>query len=345
VQYQRAGLLADMSAYAKQYNWAGKIFPWALDSGRFKGGLWDIPNQYETIVIYYNKTLFAKYGLQPAATWAQFEALCTTLASKGVIPISFGTIGWTPAVEWMVGTFFSHDAGPAVNYQALTGTTSWTNPLLVDSMAKYNEIWQRGWLTQKKAFGLSLDQSWALMSTQKAAMKMDGTWDFQGVGGYAKNWQWDWAPFPIMRPGVPQNYDLSIGGTMSINAKSASKDAAATFINWLYSDPKRAAAIAAAIPGDWHLPVAIPAADFPASYDPRFLRAQQAILAASTSGHFAYPTWVFYGPKTEQLIIDDVYRMFAGKITPAQMMAEVQKAYTAEKKAGAWPPVPAPSTH
>ena len=28
-----------------------------------------------------------------------------------------------------------------------------------------------------------------------------------------------------MRPGVPQNYDLSIGGTMSINAKSAAKDA------------------------------------------------------------------------------------------------------------------------
>ena len=344
VQYAESHLVTDLTPYAKKYDWAHKIFPWALDSGRYKGGLYGIPNQYETIIIYYNQTMFKKYGWKPATTWSQFEALCRAVAAKSIIPISFGTIGWRPAVEWMVGTFFGHDAGPYVTYEALTGKSPWTNPLLVDAMAKYNELWQNGWLMDKKAFGTTLDQAWALMKLQRAAMKMEGTWAFPSVTQAASSWQWDWMPYPIARSGVPQNYDLSIGGTLSINAHTRNKAAAATFLNWLYSDPKREARIIAAIPGDWVLPISIPASDFPKSYDPRFLRALLAIQAASRSGHFTYPTWTFFPPKTEQKIIDDVYRLFNGDITPQKMMADVQKSFLPEFKSGAVPPVPKPAT-
>lgn len=342
VQYAQAHAVAPLDSYAKQYNWNKKIFPWALDSGRYHGHLYALPNQYETMIIYYNKSMFHKYGWKIPHTWSQFTRLCAAIAAKNIIPISFGTIGWRPAVEWFVGTFFGHDAGPMVTYDALKGKTPWTNPLLVQSMAKYNELWQKGWLMQKKAFGTTLDQSWALMETQRAAMKMDGTWDNQPVLQYAKGWTWDWFPFPTMRSGVPQNYDMSIGGTLSINAHTKNKAAAAKFLNWLYSNPKREAKIIAAIRSDWVLPMSVPARDFPKSYDPRFLRQLNAIQDASRSGHFTYPTWTFFPPKTEQTIIDDVYRMFERQISPKQMMQQVEKTFKPELKAGAVPPVPKP---
>jgi raffinose/stachyose/melibiose transport system substrate-binding protein len=121
------------------------------------------------------------------------------------------------------------------------------------------------------------------------------------------------------------------------------QDAAAAFINWLFSDPKRDAQITAAITQDWLMPVPIPALDFPKTWDPRIRSLYAAIQEAYGSRRIGYTTWTFFPPKTEQKIIDDVYRVFGGDITPARMMADVQSTFAPEFKVGSMVQIPKPA--
>ena len=63
LQYIDSKLLLDLDQYAQQKNWKDKIFPWALDAGRLNGKLYSIPSSYETMLLYYNKTLFDQHFL------------------------------------------------------------------------------------------------------------------------------------------------------------------------------------------------------------------------------------------------------------------------------------------
>jgi raffinose/stachyose/melibiose transport system substrate-binding protein len=226
VQFAQAHLIIDLTPYAKKYGWTHKLFPWVIEAGRYHGGLYEVAHSSEAPLLYYNTVMFKKYGWKPptaTTTWAELETLCRAIAAKGIIPLSMGTVGWRPTVEWPVGSFFAHDAGPVMTYDALTGKIPWTDPAFVDAMAKYNELWQNGWIMDKKANGTTLDQALAIMATGRAAMKIDGTFDLNVLPAATKDWDWGWAPYPIMRSGVPQSFDLSIGRALSINAHSAQR--------------------------------------------------------------------------------------------------------------------------
>ena len=52
---------------------------------------------------FYCKSNFAKWGVQPPKTWAEFMTLCQTLKGKG-IPIGIG-LGDTP---WVASAWFDY---------------------------------------------------------------------------------------------------------------------------------------------------------------------------------------------------------------------------------------------
>src|SRR5262249_30509604 len=62
LQYINANLFLDLDAYAQQYNWKNNILGWALDAGRVHNKLYSLPGSYQTLIIYYNKTLFEQKG-------------------------------------------------------------------------------------------------------------------------------------------------------------------------------------------------------------------------------------------------------------------------------------------
>src|SRR5580698_9352288 len=50
-----------------------------------------LPNDSQIIpLVYYNKSMFAKAGVTPPTTWAQFMADCAKLKAAGIVPIELG---------------------------------------------------------------------------------------------------------------------------------------------------------------------------------------------------------------------------------------------------------------
>ena len=51
-----------MDNYAEKNGWKDKLLPWAYESGILDGKLYSLPLTYESMILFYNKTLFDKKG-------------------------------------------------------------------------------------------------------------------------------------------------------------------------------------------------------------------------------------------------------------------------------------------
>ena len=136
---------ANVGEAADIHGWADKFAPFALSLGSVDNQLYSLPDEMETLVLYYNKTLFEDNGWTPPTTMDELHALSAEIDEAGVIPFGHANADWRPANEWFVGEYLNHVAGPDKVYQALTGEVDWTDPDFVLAIEMLNEAQQNGW--------------------------------------------------------------------------------------------------------------------------------------------------------------------------------------------------------
>jgi len=345
VQYVLNKNLLPLDDYATQYSWKGKMLDWALKSGIVKGKLYSLPTSYETMVIFYNKSLFQKKGWSVPTTRADLETLCDKIKTAGIIPFVGGNSDWNPATEWFTTAFFNHYAGPQKVHDALTGKIKFTDQAFVDATKYMKSYFDNGWIAggSKQFFVGTEPQFDADLSTGKGAMEIVGTWAIQNFpnffGAAAKNPDndWDWFPIPPLSSGVPSNiYTLATGGTISINARSKSPDAAAQYLDWLYSTPKRVTAELADLSIE-PLPTVLTDSDFPATVDPRIKQLYTEFGNSTKKGVYGYTTWTFWGPKSDVVMYKEMDKVLVGDTSPADFCKAIDDAFTPELQAGQVP--------
>lgn len=346
LQYINSNLFLDLDAYAQQYNWKNNVLGWALDAGRVHGKLYSLPGSYQTLIIYYNKTLFAQKGWTVPTNRAELEALATEAMGQGIMPFMAGNADSRGASEWYTTMFFNHYAGPDAVYQALTGQIPWTDPVFVDAITLLRSYFAKGWFGGgiKQYFTNTFSSLDSAFAKGKAAMDVEGSWAFANWPSYFgpgnSGMDYDWFPIPPLREGVPQDlYTLGIGYTLSIKADSKVADAAAKYLNWLYSTPQRAGQELADInfPPP---PIPLDPTDFPAKVDPRIKRHYLALDQASAQGTFGYTTWTFWPPKSDVIAYDSLDKVLSGDLTPAQFCAQMNDTFKQELAQGVVPPIP-----
>ncbi|MEV4755921.1 extracellular solute-binding protein [Micromonospora sp. NPDC049559] len=74
-------------------------------SGDGKGKQIFLPTNYYWWGVFYRKSNFAKWGVRPPTSWAEFVTLAQTLKGKGVAPIGLGAGGNTP---WVASAWFDY---------------------------------------------------------------------------------------------------------------------------------------------------------------------------------------------------------------------------------------------
>ena len=134
----KAGQLLPLDEFVTQNGWDTSFVPWALNLGIVNGQLFSVPSEIETLVLYYNKTLFEDNGWRPPKTIDEMMTLGAQIKEAGIIPFAHANQEWRAANEWFVGELFNHGAGPQKVYDALTGAAQWTDPAFVDALNKLN---------------------------------------------------------------------------------------------------------------------------------------------------------------------------------------------------------------
>lgn len=348
IPYAKKGLVIPLDGYAKEYNWDKLFVPSMLDLQVYHGKLYGLPDEYESMFLYYNKTVFEQHGWTPPRTLAQFEQIAGAAKSDGIAPLAGGGATWKPTDEWYVTVFLNHYAGARNVYDALTGKLPWNSPVFVNAIKLLNDWWQKGWFS-KDYYALSTNQAVNDLATGKAAMELTGSWGVSEMGAYfgKSKQEWDWVPIPALSSHASYPlYELGIGGTNSISKFSKDPDGAAAYLNYIYQ-PSNFLRWTAAEPGTGFLfpPEKITTSDLQSvasKLDPRFIRQTKEVGDAIAQGAFGYTTWTFWPDRTEQYIINEVEKVWANELSPQQFMDGVEKQFKADMRDGRVPPITAP---
>jgi raffinose/stachyose/melibiose transport system substrate-binding protein len=351
-EYIDANLFAELDEYSEQYKWDDKLLSWALDLGRYEDSLYAIPYQLQTMLLYYNVTLFEEKGMEPPTSRDELESMAEELMGQGIVPFAAG-IGEDPAaIEWFPTVFWNHYSGPDALYQALTGEIPFSDPVLVEAIALFNTYVQKGWFggSQERFFSNGFDAFHIDLGDGKAAMNVEGSWFLSEIDNYfgqaaGNDNDWEWAPLPPLRDGIaPELYELGLGSTLSINRRAQNADGAAAFIDYLVADKKRATEWMAAVPGAFNAPLPFEEGDFPQSMDDRVERHLVRLSQATDKGNFGYTAWTFWPPKSDVYIQDESQRVLTGDITAAEFCEGLDEVFTEERKEGAVPKIIKPGS-
>jgi raffinose/stachyose/melibiose transport system substrate-binding protein len=336
----QSGHLLPLDDYIKKYHLDQRILRPMLRTGEYQGHNYALPRTFETMVLYYNKTLFDKNGWAPPKTKADLDSLAAAMAAKGVTPFSVGNGDWRAANEWHVTVILNHYAGPENIYRALKGEIPWTDPVFVQAINELKDWYQNGWFG-KNYFSLTADQQALLLAKGEAGMAPNGTFSFDNmVAAFRQTGQeLGIAPLPALREGVPYPlYAVGTGSTMSINKNSANPDGAAAFLDYLYSD-EFYDRISKDWPGDWNLPLtSINEAKLAKNNSPLFATTFDNFAKAVGEGKYGYTTWTFWPPATEDYLIHGIEQVWLGQISTADYLSKMQDVFAKEMAEGKVPP-------
>jgi raffinose/stachyose/melibiose transport system substrate-binding protein len=337
-----ANLVLPLDEYADALGWSETFVPWALSLGSVDGVLYSLPAELETLILYYNKTLFEQNGWEPPTTIEELMTLSEEIAAAGIIPFAHGNAEWRPSNEWFVGEFLNHVAGPQAVYEALTGQRPWTDDVFVEAVDTLNTIQSNGWFFGGLELYYTTDDATriAALGAGEAAMNIEGTWRFSTIGDYfgvaaGNTNEWDWVPVPSST-GDPI-FDIGIGGTWSINAVSQHPDEAAEYLSYYYSPDVQAMLLAEC--GSAPAPVNMEA-DAMEGVDPRVARAFESFAESSNAGNYGYTTWTFWPPKSDEYIYSEIERVWDGQITTMEYLEGLNTLFAEELAAGDIPPIP-----
>lgn len=340
------GDAANLEAYAKKYGWRNKLSSFALKSSLYQGKLYYLPTEFETLLLWYNKTLLKKYGWKVPTTYSEMMALSREIKAKGLIPFAFGLNGYLGAWDWWYSYFLNAYLGTRKLYRVLTGQVPWTDPDVATSLTMFKAMWDAGYIMNKQASAVTNTESWAIWGQQKAVFRMEGTWGFSPGLVYAndKGFEWDVAPLPTWKPGVDFAPPAGIGEVNGINPKSKHIDVAADFYDFaFFSNQGQILKWLTKLSSTFVPCLNWKPSDFGSGFDPRFAKvvaSTSKAMAASTAG---YLSWTAWPAKTEAYMWANIESVLYGQRTVQDYLKSVQTIFAQEKAAGQLPQVPKPA--
>ncbi|WP_189943187.1 ABC transporter substrate-binding protein [Streptomyces aurantiogriseus] len=314
----KQGLLTDLSAEATKRGWDKLLSPGVRTTSQYdtngvmgSGKWYGVPNYAEYTMVYFNKDLFAKYGIPEPKTFDDLVSAMDTFVDNKVTPLansgaeylaqqyvyqlalSKADRAWVDAYELYQGKVDFHDA--AWTYAAET-FADWV---------KKGYIGKNSTSTKAEEAGVSFIQG-------KAPILFSGSWWY---GRFQDEAKFDWGT--TLWPG--SNLTPGSGGNLWVVPKSAeNKDLAYDFIDITMSKK-----IQNLLGNKGGVPVA---ADAAAITDPR---SKDLITNFNTlsdrDGLAFYPDWPV--PGFYDVLVSETQKLITGSAQPDAYLDALQEAY------------------
>jgi ABC-type glycerol-3-phosphate transport system substrate-binding protein len=227
--------------------WKSSLFEKALDVNSFPegntygvpAGIYGVPIDMMAIKVIYNKDLLAQIGVQnPPQTLDEFIALGPRLKEKNIQGL---VSGW--AEVWLIDCFANNYAfnimGKDKVMATIRGDVPYTDPDWVKVFGVFRQMQQSGMLANGIVTMINKTAE-QLFANGKAAFTFNGSW---GVNVY-KNMN-PQLQFGVMLPpkasdANPMAFWGGAGSSFMVNGRSANKDEAVKFLEWLSASEQQA---------------------------------------------------------------------------------------------------------
>ncbi|MCU7726072.1 extracellular solute-binding protein [Actinoplanes sp. KI2] len=299
-----------------------KILPSSFGAGTVNGKVYALPIEtVQPIVLFYNKKVFDKVGVQPPKSYQDILDLIPKFNAKGIAPFSLaGQSRWTNMMwlEFML----DRQAGSDVFNNVFAGKPgSWSDPAVLEMLTKVQDL-VKGNAFIKGFSSITADSNadQALLYTGKAAMMVHGSWSY-GIqkangGSFVKDGGLGWMNFPPIDGGKgdPSNTVGNPGQYLSISSKAsaAEQDVAKKFFSTtLVDDDEKAGWVKSG-----GVPVLTNSDSLFTGDDAQFLKDMSAI--ASGAKTFAQSWDQALSPTAAETLLDNIAKLFQLQVTPQQ---------------------------
>lgn len=225
------GLLTDLTSEAKQRGWDKDLSASLQTTARYddrgvmgSGQWYGVPNYGEFVMVYYNKELFEKYGVQVPTTLAEMEQAMDTFVSKGVTPLGMSGAEYPAGQLWYELALSQADRTWVDDYQLYKGPVDFHSGPAKFGADTFADWVKKGYVSKQSASLKAEDMGVAFISG-KVPMIVSGSWWF---GRFKDEITFDWDTF--LFPGNTMTAGSS-GNIWVVPTTSKAKDLAYDFID------------------------------------------------------------------------------------------------------------------
>ncbi|GIH67972.1 extracellular solute-binding protein [Sphaerimonospora thailandensis] len=231
--YVRAGQVEDLTSWFDQ-NAAVKdrLFPGAFGAATIGGKIYAMPCEtVQPIVLFYNKKVFEKVGVQPPQSYGDILDLVKKFNAAGVAPFSLGGQSRWTNMMWLE-FLFDRIGGSEVFQAVFDGEKdAWNHPASIEALTRMQELIQAdGFVKGFSSVTADSNADQALLYTGKAAMMLHGSWSYgiqQAQGGdFVSGGGLGWMNFPPVDGGKGDPSDTvgNPGQYLSISSKATPEE-------------------------------------------------------------------------------------------------------------------------
>ncbi|WP_031086074.1 extracellular solute-binding protein [Streptomyces sp. NRRL WC-3549] len=303
------------------------FIPSIMTAGGLDGKVYGVPMRgMQPVMLFYNKTLFEKHGLQAPKTWADLQKAITTFKDAGITPFALGGSDKWPELMWME-YLLDRIGGPEVFQKIQSGDTdAWGDPAVLKTAQTVKQLIDDG------AFGKNFNSvdygnggAPTLLNKGKAAMHLMGSWEYSTQLGKAPEFaekDLGWTTFPTVDGGVgdPANIVGNPTNYWSVNSRTKHKDAAIEFLKTMASKE-----YAQALVDNGDVPTTSNAASMlSGSPNPQFATDQYEMVQKAPSFTLSWDQALETQYATP--LLTEISKLFAGKTTPEKFVEAMKAA-------------------
>jgi multiple sugar transport system substrate-binding protein len=197
------------------------------------GKQWGVPYTYYQWGMYYNKDVFAKFGVEVPKTWDEFLAACAKFKEGGIDCTTTGTKALWPGAGWF-DYMNLRTNGYEFHMDLTSGKIEWTDPRVRRTFEEWAKLIGPGYVTANHT-GLDWQDAVPLLVQGKAATYLMGNFAVAPMKAAGMtNETLGFFPFPEITPGVPRAEDAPTD-TVHIPAGAKNKEDARKFLAFLAS--------------------------------------------------------------------------------------------------------------
>lgn len=311
------GFAADLTPYYEKYGWVKQLVPAGVTLATFGDQKYFVPTEIGASVVWYRKDLYEKLGLKVPTTWDELMANAEAAKKAGYWPFMLANQKKWPS-QFMWSAILVNKFG-LDTYDGLIGNKiPWTDSRAVETTKIMADLAKKGYF--EPSFN-SIDVGPAMVpwSQGKAVHWYQGSFNlgrFRGDKPQCCVVPMDYFALPAI-DGKKPVMSVFAEDTIMIHAKSANKDAAAEFVNWMISKPAMTQKLAI----DKPFPSSLEADLSSLSAMEQRLAKDMANAGSFTFMHVDHAT----PPAISDRFLDAVQGVLAGAMSPEEAMKTTEQ--------------------
>ncbi|MFS0912243.1 ABC transporter substrate-binding protein [Microbacterium sp. 179-I 3D2 NHS] len=226
-QFALSGSLVELSQFGFQ-KYEDEFVPGAWKTVNVDGGLYELPHNAGPMALFYNKTVFDKFGVEVPTTWDEYLDAARKIHAadpESYIAADTGNSGLTTSLIWAFGgePFTSTSKTDLTINMKDKGTQAYAD--------FYQQLLDEGLLAPIPG---SSNDWYQGLTNGKIASLATGAWMANSLATGVKDGagQWRVAPLPTVKKGEKASA-MNGGGGFAIMKQSKNQLAAAGFLEWM----------------------------------------------------------------------------------------------------------------